>query len=85
MDVDVKKQLLERASIAEEIIYRFLPEASGMQKTIFDAMNYSVHAGGKRLRPVLMNETFKLFKGEGQVIEYFMAAIGMIHTYSLVR
>ncbi len=85
MDVDVKKQLLERASIAEEIIYRFLPEASGMQKTIFDAMNYSVHAGGKRLRPVLMNETFKLFKGEGQVIEYFMAAIEMIHTYSLVH
>ena len=42
-------------------------------------------AGGKRLRPMLMQETYKLFGGKGKEIEPFMAAIEMIHTYSLVH
>ena len=83
--MDVKQELSLHATQAEDIICRFLPYEAGMQKTIFDAMKYSVMAGGKRLRPVLMQETFKLFGGEGQVINYFMAAIEMIHTYSLVH
>jgi geranylgeranyl diphosphate synthase type II len=62
-----------------------LPEVKGLQSTVFDGMKYSVEAGGKRLRPVLMNETFKLFGGKGEAIECFMAAIEMIHTYSLVH
>ena len=48
-------------------------------------MNYSVLAGGKRLRPMLMEETYRLFGGKGREIEPFMAAIEMIHTYSLVH
>ena len=48
-------------------------------------MNYSVLAGGKRLRPVLMKESFLLFGGQGEVIEPFMAALEMIHNYSLVH
>ncbi len=50
-----------------------------------EAMNYSLLAGGKRLRPMLMNETYRLFGGEGPLIRPFMAAIEMIHTYSLVH
>ncbi|MBO5371996.1 MAG: polyprenyl synthetase family protein [Lachnospiraceae bacterium] len=69
----------------ESIIKKYLPEESGYQKTIFEAMNYSVLAGGKRLRPMLMLETYRLFGGESAVIEPFMAAIEMIHTYSLVH
>ena len=67
------------------VIEKYLPEETGFQKTIFEAMNYSVQAGGKRLRPILMAETFKLFGGEGEVIKPFMAGIEMIHTYSLVH
>ena len=85
MAMDVKLELAKRASEAEEIVCKFLPYQSGMQDTIFEAMRYSVMAGGKRLRPVLMNETFKLFGGQGEVVNYFMAAIEMIHTYSLVH
>ena len=85
MAMDVKLELSKRASEAEEIVCKFLPYQSGMQDTIFEAMRYSVMAGGKRLRPVLMNETFKLFGGQGEVVNYFMAAIEMIHTYSLVH
>ena len=85
MGLDIKSELSNRATEAEKIIYKFLPEVNGMQCTIFDAMKYSVMAGGKRLRPVLMNETFKLFGGEGDAVNCFMAAMEMIHTYSLVH
>ena len=85
MGLDIKSELSNRATGAEKIIYKFLPEVNGMQRTIFDAMKYSVMAGGKRLRPVLMNETFKLFGGEGDAVNCFMAAMEMIHTYSLVH
>ena len=69
----------------EEILNKFLPKEEGYQKTILEAMNYSVLAGGKRLRPMLMQEVFKAFGGSGKVVEPFMAAIEMIHTYSLVH
>ncbi|MCD8098438.1 MAG: polyprenyl synthetase family protein [Lachnospiraceae bacterium] len=78
-------ELKEKTARVEEILRKFLPEETGTQKEIIEAMNYSVLAGGKRLRPILMDETFRLFGGEGDVIECFMAAIEMIHTYSLVH
>ena len=52
---------------------------------MLDAMDYSVFAGGKRLRPMLMEASYQMFGGKGNVIEAFMAAIEMIHTYSLVH
>ena len=82
---DIKLQMKSKAADIEKIIYRYLPPVEGYQKTIFDAMDYSLKAGGKRLRPMLMNETFKMLGGSGDVIEPFMAAIEMIHTYSLVH
>ena len=69
----------------ESIIKGYLPEESGWAKTVAEAMNYSVNVGGKRLRPMLMAETYRLFGGTDSVIEPFMAAIEMIHTYSLVH
>lgn len=83
--MEIKYELNVRAEAAEDVVVRFLPDVEGMQGLIFDAMQYSVTAGGKRLRPILMNETFQLFGGEGDVIEPFMAAIELIHTYSLVH
>lgn len=69
----------------ERIIKKFLPCEEGYQKTVLEAMNYSMLAGGKRLRPMLMQEVFEAFGGTGNVVEPFMAAIEMIHTYSLVH
>lgn len=69
----------------EGIISNFLPKEEGWQRTVFQAMNYSVLAGGKRLRPMLMMETYRLCGGKGKEIEPFLAAIEMIHTYSLVH
>ncbi len=78
---DFKKAVAE----TEAIVYSYLPAVEGYQKTIFEAMNYSMQAGGKRLRPLLMHEVYKIFGGKGMEIEPFMAAIEMIHTSSLIH
>ena len=83
--MDMQLELTYRAQEIEKLIQRYLPEEKGYQKTIFEAMNYSMLAGGKRLRPMLMIETYKLFAGSSKSIEPFAAAIEMIHTYSLVH
>ncbi|MDR1801310.1 MAG: polyprenyl synthetase family protein [Lachnospiraceae bacterium] len=78
--------LIEKATAADNIIKDYLPDVSGEQSIIMDAMHYAIEAGGKRLRPILMYETYKLFGGDkSEVIKPFMAAIEMIHTYSLVH
>lgn len=69
----------------EEILRKYLPEKEGHQKIIMEAMEYSLMAGGKRLRPMMMRETYRLFGGKEKIVEPFMAAIEMIHTYSLVH
>lgn len=83
--MEMREELKMRTAEVEAVIERYLPEENGHQKTIFEAMNYSVRAGGKRLRPMLMQETYRLFGGEGSEIEPFMAAIEMIHTSSLIH
>lgn len=76
---------MDRKKEVEQIVTSFLPKEEGYQKTVLEAMNYSVSAGGKRLRPMLMLETYRMFGGKSKVIEPFMAAIEMIHTYSLIH
>jgi geranylgeranyl diphosphate synthase type II len=84
-EIEFERLLSSRTKEAEEIICKYLPKETGMQKTVIEAMNYSVLAGGKRLRPIMMREVYEMFGGAGKVIEPFMAAIEMIHTYSLVH
>lgn len=79
------QELKKRISHIEGILDYYLPKPEGFQKTVLKAMNTTVKAGGKRLRPMLMEETYKMFGGKGKVIEPFMAAIEMIHTYSLIH
>lgn len=85
MNKDFQMELEERTRQTETVIEKYLPAAEGYQQTVIQAMNYSIQAGGKRLRPILMWETYRLFGGRSKVIEPFMAAIEMIHTYSLVH
>ena len=80
-----KTELEERINKINEQIESYLPEEKGHQSTIFEAMNYSVRAGGKRLRPMLMEETYHLFGGTEKAVEPFMAAMEMIHTSSLIH
>lgn len=83
--MNFKKEYQKRLGSIENILKKYLPRQEGYQKIIMEAMEYSLMAGGKRLRPMLMQESYTLFGGGGEVIEPFLAAIEMIHTYSLVH
>ena len=83
MNFDMERK--EKAEKIEAVIGTYLPKEEGYQKKVEEAMNYSVLAGGKRLRPMLLEETYKMFGGEGRVVEPFMASIEVVHTYSLVH
>lgn len=79
------ERLNEKVTAVEAVIHKYMPKPEGYAKTVLAAMNYTMDAGGKRLRPLLMQEVYKMFGGSGEEIEPFMAAIEMIHTYSLVH
>lgn len=83
--MEFQAEYQKRIEQIEHIVGGYLPKEQGYQQTILKAVNYSVLAGGKRLRPMLMQETYRLFGGKERVVEPFMAAIEMIHTYSLVH
>lgn len=79
-------QLTEKKEYIDSVIKAYIPESIGYQKMVLEAMEYSLMAGGKRLRPMLMLETYHMFGGsDDSILEPFMAAIEMIHTYSLVH
>ena len=81
-----QKKMQEKITEIEAVLKEFLPKEMSEQKTIFQAMEYSLMAGGKRLRPMLLQESYELFGGkEKEVVHAFMAAMEMIHTYSLVH
>ncbi len=82
---DFKTLQEERVKEIEDILQEYLPRQKGYQKLIMEAMAYSLLAGGKRIRPMLMQETYRLFGGESKALKPFMAAIEMVHTYSLVH
>lgn len=82
---DFKEELKKRIEEIETILEQYLPKEEGYQKTVIQAMNYTLKAGGKRIRPLLMLETYKKFGGTDSIIEPFLVAIEMIHTYSLVH
>ena len=87
--MNIREELGARAKHVEEVLAAYLPEEASTQKTIFEAMNYSLLAGGKRIRPILMEESYKMFSQKNGVstnaIHAFMSAMEMIHTYSLVH
>ena len=86
MAMNFEQQMTDKCTYIESVIRKYLPLEEGYQKEIMEAMHYSMTAGGKRVRPLLMLETYQMFGGsEASFIEPFMAAIEMIHTYSLVH
>ena len=84
-DNDFQVQMKQKVQKIEGILQEYLPRQKGLQSVVMEAMGYSLMAGGKRLRPMLMQETFLLYNGTAKSLRPFMAAIEMIHTYSLVH
>lgn len=83
--MDFKNELKKKTSYIESKLKDFQPQEEGYAKTIYEAMNYSLDAGGKRLRPILLMEAYKICGGEGEGFLPFSMALEMIHTYSLIH
>lgn len=83
--VNFQEELTKKTEEIEAVIREYLPAEEGFSRTMAQAMNYSMLAGGKRLRPMLMQETFRLFGGSGKLVKPFMAGMEMIHTHSLIH
>ena len=83
--VNFEKELQEKKLECEDMIRKYLPKEEGFAAQLAEAMNYSMEAGGKRLRPILMGETYRMFGGTSAIIEPFQAAMEMIHTSSLIH
>lgn len=83
--VNFKEELEKRTQNAWQVIESYLLKEDGFSRTLAEAMNYSMKAGGKRLRPVLMSAMYEMLGGNSELVEPFMAAIEMIHTHSLIH
>lgn len=83
--MEFEQQMTEKVQYVEHVLRAYMPEEKSFQKTVIDAMDYTMSAGGKRIRPVLMQSVYELFGGCEEYVEPFMAAIEMIHTYSLIH
>ncbi len=86
--MNINNEIKERVKYIDEVINDYLPKEEGHQAPVIEAMNYSILAGGKRLRPLIMKTVFNMFsndKDSDEKIRPFIAAIEMVHTYSLVH
>ncbi len=84
---DWKTDLKLHVEEVESILNEFLPAQEGVYfERVVKAMRYSFFAGGKRLRPMMMLESFRMFGGKDEsIVKPYMTALEMIHTYSLIH
>lgn len=83
--MNFKSDLKERKKIVDNAIEEFFKDKEGLQRTVIESMEYSMKAGGKRLRPVLLLEVCKMVGGNIKDAMPFALAMEMIHTYSLIH
>ena len=83
--MEFKEILNRKIDYIEDLLNEYMPKEEGYQQTIMKAMNYSLKAGGKRLRPILTLESCKIVGGNEEDAIPFAMAIEMIHTYSLIH
>ena len=84
--MNLEAQLLEYRVFVEDYLRDFYEQLHDLpQRKLFEAMEYSLLAGGKRLRPVFAFEFCKMSGGQWQNAAPFGAAVEMIHTYSLIH
>lgn len=81
----MKEQLKEKIALIDKHLDAYLAVKDNPQKIIYEAMRYSVFAGGKRLRPILMLSVCEMCGGDTEEVIPFACAMEMIHTYSLIH
>lgn len=83
--MDIKEYLKKQKEFIEPYIEKYLPD--GVPKELFEAMSYSVKAGGKRLRPILIIESAKAINPDIDINRFIDIAVSVeyLHTYSLIH
>jgi geranylgeranyl diphosphate synthase type II len=85
MQMDLKLYLKERCALVDEALDRFLPKETKLPYSVHQAMRYSVFAGGKRVRPILMLAACEAVGGDTDRAMPAACALEMIHAYSLIH
>jgi len=85
MPMDIKAYLSDSKKLVDEYLEKLLPAESEAPPTIHKAMRYSVFAGGKRVRPILVLASGETLNGNRSILLQLGAAIEMMHTYSLIH
>lgn len=83
--MDFKSRLNQGKQLVEDLLIEMLPKTAVYQKSVIDSMEYSLKAGGKRLRPILLIEACRALGGDVKKAYPFACAVEMIHTYSLIH
>ena len=82
---NLEKDLIKIQNDVDKMIKLLLPNGKGIEKELFEAMNYSILSNGKRLRPFLLIQSSKLFDVEEKYALRTASSIEMIHAYSLIH
>lgn len=83
--MDIKEIITEKADIINKVLRGYTEHENNPQSLIYEAMNYSLFAGGKRIRPVIMLLVCDMLSGDENEVMPFACAMEMIHTYSLIH
>ena len=83
--MDLKQEMKERCAYIEQALEQAVPEQKDFPPVIFEAMRYSLLAGGKRLRPMMVLAACEAVGGKKEDALPFACALEMIHTYSLIH
>jgi geranylgeranyl diphosphate synthase, type II len=83
--MDVNKYLKDRSSLVDSKIISFVPKGTKYTRSIYDAVNYSLLTGGKRIRPVMLMAACEAVSGSFKRAIPAACAVEMIHTYTLIH
>jgi len=85
VSIKIKQYLDERKTLVDKALQKFMPKPSGLAREVIKAMNYSLFAGGKRIRPILCIAGAEAIGGSTDSVVPVACAIELIHTYSLIH
>ena len=85
MTIKIEQYLDERKTLVDKALQKFMPRPSGLASDVINAMNYSLFAGGKRVRPILCMAGAEAVGGSTDSVVPVACAIELIHTYSLIH
>lgn len=83
--IDLKEELSKYREIVDKELEKYLPKQECPEQILHEAMEYSLMAGGKRIRPILMINVYKIFEDNIEQIMPFACAMEMIHNFSLIH